>query len=263
MDLPLNPIAFKIGPIPVHWYGILMAASIGIGMYYLYYRAIKCKYNDDNITNLLLIAVIFGVIGARLIFVLANYPKWFIQNPLQILKIYEGGLSWHGAVLGGFLSALFYCRKKGININPLEDFAVFGFALGNILVRVGNIFNHEVLGRSTSFSFGRWPDQLVGVSIGIILLIRYFYIEKKKLPYGYQFWSFIFYYSILRALIEETIKETPLIIKLYYNQSLGVGFLTTTQVATPFILLLAYYMMVKVLKDPKNSKNSVEGSSNE
>lgn len=249
MELPLNPIAFHIGPIAVHWYGIFMAISIGIGMYYLYKKAIANGYDDDFITNLLLLVVICGVIGARLMFVLTNTPQWFINDPLQILKVYQGGLSWHGAVLGGFLAGLWYCRKKGKRINPLEDYAVVGLAVGNILVRIGNIFNHEVLGRTTIFAFRRWPDQLIGVSIGIILLIRYFYLQKRGVPEGYQFWSFIFYYQLIRGVVEETFKDTPLLLPIYYNKALGIGFLTTTQVVTPFILLLAYWMMVRVKKD--------------
>ncbi|SHE39803.1 phosphatidylglycerol:prolipoprotein diacylglycerol transferase [Caldanaerobius fijiensis DSM 17918] len=249
MELPLNPIAFHIGPIAVHWYGIFMAISIGIGMYYLYKKAIANGYDDDFITNLLLLVVICGVIGARLMFVLTNTPQWFINDPLQILKVYQGGLSWHGAVLGGFLAGLWYCRKKGKRINPLEDYAVVGLAVGNILVRIGNIFNHEVLGRTTIFAFRRWPDQLIGVSIGIILLIRYFYLQKKGVPEGYQFWSFIFYYQLIRGVVEETFKDTPLLLPIYYNRALGIGLLTTTQVVTPFILLLAYWMMVRVKKD--------------
>ncbi|MGB9781303.1 MAG: prolipoprotein diacylglyceryl transferase [Caldanaerobacter sp.] len=251
MDIPsLSPYAFKFGPIAVHWYGIFMAISIAVGGYYIYKRALKLNYSEDFLLNLLMLVVIFGVIGARLMFVIANYPEWFIKDPVQVFKIYEGGLSWHGAVLGGFLAGLYYCKKKGIRINPLEDFAVVGLALGNMLVRVGNIFNHEVLGRHTEFFFDRWPAQLVGVGIGAFLLIRYFYIEKKRMPDGYQFWSFIFYYQLLRAIFEETVKDVPLIWPVYLNERLGIGFFTMTQVATPFILLLAYWMIKRVLNDP-------------
>ncbi|WP_026485789.1 prolipoprotein diacylglyceryl transferase [Caldanaerobius polysaccharolyticus] len=249
MELPLNSVAFRIGPISVHWYGIFMAISIGVGMYYLYKKAVEKGYDDDFLTNLLLLVVIFGIIGARLMFVITNTPGWFVSDPIQILKVYEGGLSWHGAVLGGFLAGLWYCRKKGKRINPLEDYAVVGLAVGNILVRIGNIFNHEVLGRTTQFTFGRWPDQLVGVAIGIILLIRYFYLQKKDIAEGYQFWSYIFYYQLIRGVVEETFKDTPLLLPVYYNKALGIGLLTTTQVATPFVLLFTFWMMQRVKKD--------------
>ncbi|MEQ2129338.1 prolipoprotein diacylglyceryl transferase [Caldanaerobacter subterraneus KAk] len=251
MDIPsLSPYAFKFGPIAVHWYGIFMAISIAVGGYYLYKQATKLNYDEDFLLNLLMIVVIFGVIGARLMFVLANYPEWFVKDPVQVFKIYEGGLSWHGAVLGGFLAGLYYCRKKGVRINPLEDFAVVGLALGNMLVRVGNIFNHEVLGRPTEFFIGRWPAQLVGVAIGAFLLIRYFYVQKKHMPDGYQFWSFIFYYQLLRGVFEETVKDVPLVWPVYLNEEWGIGLFTMTQVATPFILILAYWMIKRVLNDP-------------
>jgi phosphatidylglycerol:prolipoprotein diacylglycerol transferase len=226
----ISPYAFKIGPIAVHWYGIFMAISIAIGGYYLYRQAMKLNYDEDFLLNLLMIVVISGVVGARLMFVLANYPEWFIKNPIQVLKIYEGGLSWHG---------LYYCRKKGVRINPLEDFAVLGLSIGNILVRIGNIFNQEVLGRPTEFAFGRWPAQLVGVAMGVVLM-----------PDGYQFWSFIFYYQLMRGLIEETVRDNPLIWPVYLNEKWGIGFFTLTQLVTPFILILAYWMIRRVLNDP-------------
>ncbi|MDI6605057.1 MAG: prolipoprotein diacylglyceryl transferase [Thermoanaerobacteraceae bacterium] len=255
MYIPLiSPYAFKIGPFAVHWYGIFMALSIAAGAYYMYIKARELDYNEDFLMNLLAIVVIFGVIGARLMYVLTNSPDWFIKDPVQILKIYQGGLSWHGGILGGFLSGLYYCRKKGVRMNPLADYAVIGLAIGNMLVRIGNIFNQEVLGRYTSFAFGRWPAQLVGVTMGIILLVRYFYIERKHMPYGYQFWSFIFYYQLMRGLIEETVRDNPLFIPVYLNKNWGIGFFTLTQIVTPFILILSFWMMKRVLNDPENKK---------
>jgi len=252
----ISPYAFKIGPIAVHWYGIFMAISIAAGAYYLYVKSKELNYDEDFLLNLLMIVVISGIVGARLMFVLANDIDWFYKDPIQILKIYEGGLSWHGAVLGGFLAGLYYCRKKNVRINPLEDYAVIGLAIGNMLVRIGNIFNQEVLGRQTDFAFGRWPAQLVGVAMGLILLIRYFYIARKHMPYGYQFWSFIFYYQLMRGLIEETVRDNPLFLPVYLNKHLGIGFFTLTQIATPFILILAYWMMRRVINDPENKKIS-------
>ncbi|TZE80882.1 prolipoprotein diacylglyceryl transferase [Calorimonas adulescens] len=248
MYLNLNPIAFSVGPIQVRWYGIFMALSILLGMIYFFREGKKRGVDEDDLYNIVLLVVIFGVIGARLMFVLANYPGWFINDPIQVLKIYEGGLAWHGGLLGGFLAGWWYTRRKNLNLFMLADLVVPGLSIGNILVRIGNIFNGEVLGRMTAFSFGRWPAQLVGSAIGLILLIRYFYVQEKDPPNGYQFWSFLFYYQLLRGIFEETVRENPLFIVKYINETWGFGFLTLTQWVTVPLLILFYYFMVRCKK---------------
>ncbi|MDI6600211.1 MAG: prolipoprotein diacylglyceryl transferase [Thermoanaerobacteraceae bacterium] len=248
MYLNLNPVAFSIGPIQVRWYGIFMAISILLGMIYFFREGKKRGVDEDDLYNTVLLVVIFGVIGARLMFVLTNYPGWFIHDPIQVLKIYEGGLAWHGSLLGGFLAGWWYTRRKKLNLFMLADLVIPGLSIGYIIVRIGNIFNGEVLGRMTAFSFGRWPAQLVGSAIGAILLIRYFYVQRKNPPSGYQFWSFLFYHQILRALFEETVRENPLFIVKYVNETWGIGLFTLTQWVTPPLLLLFYYFMVRSQK---------------
>lgn len=248
MFLNLNPVAFRIGPISVRWYGIFMAISILLGMIYFFREGKKRGVDEDDLYNAVLLVVIFGVIGARLMFVLTNYPAWFINDPLQVLKIYEGGLAWHGGLLGGFLAGWWYTRRKNLNLFMLADMVVPGLSIGYILVRIGNIFNGEVLGRMTAFSFGRWPAQLVGSAIGLILLIRYFYVQKKNPPNGYQFWSFLFYHQLLRGVFEESVRENPLFIIKYVSETWGIGLLTLTQWATVPLLILFYYFMVRSQK---------------
>ncbi|GAW91339.1 prolipoprotein diacylglyceryl transferase, partial [Calderihabitans maritimus] len=177
-----------------------------------------------------------------LVFVLANYPQWLVTEPVQVLKIWEGGLSWHGALLGGFLAGWTYARKNGVNPNLIADWSVLGLSFGYIIVRIGNIFNQEVLGRVTEFTFGRWPAQLVGSLIGLILLIRFLYLQRKEVPTGYQFWSFIGYHQVLRALFEEPVRENALFLLKYVHPRWGLGFFTLTQLITPLVLAFAYYM---------------------
>jgi phosphatidylglycerol:prolipoprotein diacylglycerol transferase len=184
MVLDLSPYAFKLGPIAVHWYGIFMALSFLVGSYYLLKMGKKIGIDEDFILNLAMIVIVAGVIGARLVFVLSNYPQWFITEPFNVIKVWEGGLAWHGGLLGGLLAGWAYCKKHGVNPNVLADWTVVGLSFGYIIVRIGNIFNQEVLGRMTQFSFGRWPAQLIGSSIGVVLLLRFIYLQKKGCSYG-------------------------------------------------------------------------------
>ena len=235
-----------VGPFRIHYYSIFMAFSILVGGTYFVREARRRGLGrDEGIFDLALAAIVGGIVGARLVFVLANDPGWFVHDPLQVLRIYQGGLSWHGALAGGLLAMAVYVRYHPMRLNPLLDLAVPGAALGYALVRIGNIFNHEVLGRMTAFWFGRWPAQLVGCAIGVALLIRYFVRERKDLPAGDQWWSFLVYHTLLRAIFEETVRDNPLYLIQYQNPIWGIGFTTLTQLATPLILAIAVPLWLK------------------
>lgn len=255
----ISPYAFKIGPFSVHWYGVFMAISFLLGSIYVLKKAKEHSIDEDFILDLIMIIILSAIIGARLMFVLTNYPRWFIDDPLQVLRVWTGGLSWHGGLLGAFLAGWSYAIKHRVNPNLIADWTVFGLCIGYMIVRIGNIFNQEVLGRMTQFSFGRWPAQIIGSLIGLVLLIRFLYLEKKDTTPGYQFWSFLWYHQILRAVFEETVRDNPLFLVHYVNSKWGIGFFTLTQLITPFMLIFVYYMYrlstrhaEKVSFDPKS-----------
>jgi phosphatidylglycerol:prolipoprotein diacylglycerol transferase len=125
------------------------------------------------------------------------------------------------------------------------DWVVPGVSIGIALVRIGNIFNHEVLGRMTELGFGRWPEQLIGSAIGVGLLIRYAVVARRQPPpyLGYQFWSFVFWYQVFRGFVGETTRQNPLYLIHYINPYWGIGFTTLMQLFTPPLLVFAWLMM--------------------
>lgn len=240
----LDPYAFRIGPIGVHWYGVFMVVAIVGGAWYLIERGRELGEDPDRLADIAFWTVIAGVVGARLVFVLANDPQWIWTDPVQALRIWDGGLAYDGAVGGGILALWYQLRMKPLTFNRLIDWMVPGIGLGIFLVRIGNIFNHEVLGRMTELGFGRWPEQLWGSGIGVILICRYIWIERYRTPPpGYQFWSAMFYYAILRGFIGETTRQNPLYLVHYINPYWGIGFLTLMQIFTPPILIFTGWMM--------------------
>ncbi len=240
----LNPYAFHIGPIGVHWYGIFMVMAILGGSYYLIERGKQLGEDPDALSNILLWTVLWGVIGARVVFVLANEPQWIWTDPVQTLKIWDGGLAIDGALGFGVLAFWWQLRKKPLVFNHIVDWAIPGIALGIFMVRIGNVFDHQVLGRMTELGFGRWPEQLWGSFIGLFLILRYFWVERRKsVPPGYQFWSGMFYYAILRGFIGETTRNNPLYIWHYINPHWGIGFTTLMQLFTPPIMIFTGWLM--------------------
>lgn len=256
----LNPYAFKIGPIGVHWYGIFMVLAILGGSWYLLDRGKELGEDPDYLANVTLWTVIWGVVGARLVFVLANDPQWIWQDPLQTLRIWDGGLAYDGAIGMGILALWVQLRHKPVVFNHLLDWAVPGVGLGIFMVRIGNIFNHEILGRMTELGFGRWPEQLIGSSIGVILIVRYFWLERYRTPPpGYQFWSAMFYYAILRGVVEETTRDNPLYLIHWVDPHYGIAVTTLMQLFTPPILVFTGWMMRRTWRRTAEVARSAPG----
>ncbi|HAP32118.1 MAG TPA: prolipoprotein diacylglyceryl transferase [Firmicutes bacterium] len=242
----INPIIVFLGPIAIRWYGLMMAVSFILGGYYFVKNGTRQGLPEETLLTIVLVVLIGGIVGARAVYVLTNLPA-YLNNPLEMVRIDRGGLSFHGGLLGGLLAARLYAGHCRLDLRRAMDLAVPGIAIGYMLVRIANIFNQEILGRPAElFFFERHPAQLYGSLIGLFSLLLHNYLARKHPgPPGMLFWAFIFYYSLLRGALEETFRANPLVLWGYINDAWGAGFFTMTQVATPFILLLAWWMMMQ------------------
>lgn len=241
----IDPIAFSLGPLSVRWYGLFMAISILIGFHFFRRDGMRLGHSEDFLYNFAFIVVLGGVIGARLVYVATNWDM-YRGDLISIIRIDQGGLSFHGAFLGGLIPGWLYIRSKGKRAGQLLDLVVPGICVGIMLVRIGNLFNQEVLGRPTELWFGRHPAQLIGSAIGLVLLIIHNIIARRRPPEGYLIWSFVFYYTLLRGLIEETIRDNPLYLWGYVNETYGIGFFTLTHLITVPLLLLAWWQRRRI-----------------
>jgi phosphatidylglycerol:prolipoprotein diacylglycerol transferase len=159
-----------------------MAISVAVGFYYLLRGGLRLGYEEDFLYNLAFIIVLAGIVGARLVYVFTNWSA-YAMDPWSIIRVDFGGLSFHGAVIGGALAAVPYLRKKKVPFNAIADLAVPGLALGIALVRWANIVNDEVVGRVTVNGF-QHPAQLYGSAIGVTLLIINAIQARRKPPAG-------------------------------------------------------------------------------
>lgn len=236
----MDPVAFNIGPFAVRWYGLMLSLSVGLGFLYLLRQGRKLGYSDDFLYDLVIIAVLGGIIGARFIYVITNWSD-YASDLWSIFRTDWGGLSFHGGFFGGVLAGWLYVRKHKASFGQLADLTVPGFAIGITLVRLTNILNQEVVGRITTSGF-QHPTQLYGSAIGLILLIIHFYLARRQHPDGYLFWSFAFYYSLLRGLVEETFRDNPLFAWGYVYEPWGMGFFTLVHLLTPLFIGLTWWM---------------------
>jgi phosphatidylglycerol:prolipoprotein diacylglycerol transferase len=143
-----GPIAVSFGPFAIRWYGILMATAMGIGLWLAYREARRREVDPDELLKTSELALVGGLVGARLYYVAFNLD-YYTQFPLKIIAVWEGGLAIHGGLLGGLLLGGGYAWLKGLPLIRYLDIVAPSLALGQAIGRWGNFFNEEAFGRPT------------------------------------------------------------------------------------------------------------------
>jgi len=172
----------------------------------------KRHLTKDETAELIIYMLVPTIICARIFYVVVYNFAYYLSNPVEILMLWKGGLSFHGGFIGAIIGGYFFCRKKKIRFYQLADIAVIPLSLALFFGRIGNFLNQELYGRVTSVPWAvkfrnaegfRHPSQLYeaikNIVIFFVLLSLYL---KKKLKEGAVFWLFVTSYSFLRFFIE-------------------------------------------------------------
>lgn len=147
-----NPIAFSIGPVAVHWYGLMYL--FGFAAFWLLGR-MRAKeawrqMSAADIEDLLFYGVIGVILGGRLGFCLFYQPEWYLTHPLDIFKVWQGGMSAHGGIIGSILAIFVFARIREKRFLVVADFVAPLVPLGLMFGRIGNFINGELWGRAAS-----------------------------------------------------------------------------------------------------------------
>ena len=197
----LSPELIQLGPITIRWYGVLFALAFFIGYYIIRWIFRREKKPEGDPGTLLLYILGGTLIGARLGHCFFYEPEYFLSRPVEIIKVWQGGLASHGAALGILAALYFYTRKRpGQPFLWLLDRLVIPTALGGALIRLGNLFNSEIIGTPCrlpwAFVFPRMtggdllprhPVMLYeGVAYGVIfiLLLVIYRRQGSRIPRG-------------------------------------------------------------------------------
>lgn len=143
-----GPIIFKLGPLSIRWYGLLIASAVLIGVSLCQYLAKRRHVNPELLGDLVIWLVLAAIPCARLYYVLFRWQD-YAQRPDQIIAIWRGGIAIHGAILGGILAAIIFARIQKTSVWLLADLVVPSLILGQAIGRWGNFFNSEAFGRPT------------------------------------------------------------------------------------------------------------------
>ena len=209
LDFDINRVAFEIFTRPIYWYAIIIASGFLLAVYYGMKRSREFGTTDDEIMEMLLFAVPCAIIFARLYYVVFN-PAEYIEDPIRVLYIWEGGIAIYGAVIGAIIGALIYCKIKKITIVRFLDIGALGLMIGQSIGRWGNFVNAEAHGGETSLPWRMMINGAAGVhptflyeslwnALGFVLL--HFYSKKRKFN-GEVFALYVIWYGIGRAMIE-------------------------------------------------------------
>ena len=141
-------IALHVGPLTLRWYGILMASAMAIGLWLAHRDALRRGIDPDPLLKASELALLGGLVGARLYYVLFNLD-YYSQFPWKVFAVWEGGLAIHGGVIGGVLLGGGYAWWRGLPVLGYLDIAAPSLALGQAIGRWGNFFNEEAFGTPT------------------------------------------------------------------------------------------------------------------
>lgn len=238
-----NPVAFNLGSIAVHWYGIMYALAL---LSAIFVAKWLIKYDKIPISNELFDSYIWwaeiGVIlGARIGYILFydTNTMYYLTHPWQIFNPFVNGeytgisgMSYHGAFIGFLIASFLFCRKNKVSFWFLADIAVLGISAGYVFGRIGNFFNQELIGRVTDVPWGiyvdnvlRHPSALYEAFLeGILIFIILYIIRKKKSFDGQLAILYGILYSMAR-IVAEFFREPDIQLGFLYSDWLTMGIL--------------------------------------
>ncbi|RMD57486.1 prolipoprotein diacylglyceryl transferase [Candidatus Woesearchaeota archaeon] len=228
----INPTLLNLGPFEIRYYGIMYVIGFLFVMWYGK-RAIregKLKLTEKEYDDILGLLVLALIAGARLGYALFYNPAYFIENPLKIFAVWEGGLSFHGGFAGLLIAGWWITKKKGLKVLQFADILIVPLALANALGRVGNFINGELYGTATNLPWGvifpgvsepRHPTQLYEAGYNLIIFAILWKLKDKEGHQGKLFGLFCMLYSVFRFLVE-FIKDLPVYGPLTMGQWLNI-----------------------------------------
>jgi phosphatidylglycerol:prolipoprotein diacylglycerol transferase len=160
MQPPFDPILFSLGPISVHWYGILIVTGILLGSQVAGYLAKQYGRDPEAIWDMLMIVVILAIVGARVYHVFSQPEsgllgwQYYKENPIEVFFIWNGGLGIYGALIGGAVGVAIYAHFHQLRLLRWLDFIAPGAAIGQSIGRWGNYMNRELYGPPTTLPWG-------------------------------------------------------------------------------------------------------------
>lgn len=238
---PLDPIAFSLGPIQVHWYGVIIGSGLALALYLAIREGNRRGLPKDTFADLMLWAIPIAIISARIYYVIFEWD--YYKNHLSAIPaIWNGGIAIHGALIGSVITAYVFTKKRGISFWKLADIAAPSIILGQAIGRWGNFMNQEAHGREVTRTFLEnlhLPDFIINQMYingayyhptflyesiwnfaGFLLLIL---LRRVNLRRGEMFLTYVIWYSIGRFFVEGMRTDSLMLGSLRMAQMISIA----------------------------------------
>lgn len=218
----MHPILLQIGPVIVRYYGLMYVIGISLGFYLLSkeVRRKKLELSTDNLLDLLLWTVPSAIIGARLYYV-AFHWSYYGSRPLDILKLWQGGLAIHGGVLAGIFVVFLFSRRRKVAFWDLTDAFVPSLILGQAIGRIGNLTNGDAFGLPTTLPWGihfpaespagmafpgqaTHPSMIYEMILNLAIFAFLWGIRKRGYRSGFSTAMYFILYAVARSIVSFT-----------------------------------------------------------
>jgi phosphatidylglycerol---prolipoprotein diacylglyceryl transferase len=212
----MRSILFHLGSIPVRAYGFMIVVGFALGLWRATKVSARYKINHERVMDAALLALLAGIVGARVLYLFLQVPQegWAVFS--QILRVWEGGLSFHGGLIAAIAVVALYTRAKKIPFLTMADLLAPSLAIGYAFARIGCFLNGCCYGRPTDLPWGvcfvdpvthvrtapSHPAQLYAFAASLLIFAILTRIEKLNRTAGFVFFSYVVLYSIYRFLIE-------------------------------------------------------------
>jgi phosphatidylglycerol---prolipoprotein diacylglyceryl transferase len=213
----IDPVLIRLGPLAIRWYGLMYVAGLTTAFFLIKARAARQKFAlpVNDLHDLILYAALGVILGGRLGYTLFYNLPYYLEHPLKLIAVWEGGMSFHGGLIGVLIAGWLFCRRKGYSFHALADLATPVAPIGLGLGRLGNFINGELYGRPTDVAWCmvfdatgggpacRHPSQLYEAFLeGVVLFALVWFVDRRPHPTGAVFWTFITGYAAVRIFVE-------------------------------------------------------------
>ncbi|RLC31124.1 MAG: prolipoprotein diacylglyceryl transferase [Deltaproteobacteria bacterium] len=257
----MYPDLFTIGPFTLHTYGLFVAAGFFVGMMTAVKLAKREGISSEQVMDMGFVIILSAIIGSRLMYVLINASE-YIHAPLDILKIWEGGLVFSGGVIGVVLTMLWYVKRHGLSVGKIADLWAPGIAIGQAIGRIGCFMAGCCYGRPTDGKCGivftdphslarplnvpLYPTQLYASASSLVIFLVLLLLYSKRKFEGQVFLWFLIIHSTARLAIERFRGD---------NRGIIMGTdMTVTQFVAILILIISVGILC-VIKAKKKDKS--------
>lgn len=247
LEFKFSQIAFYLFGIPIYKYAICIVIGIIVALIIARFSKEKFENKFDDFLEIIIYALTFGIIGARLYFVIFNL-KYYIANPAQILNFRDGGLAIYGGLIFGLISTIIVCKIKKVNILNFLDYVVPSVAIAQSIGRWGNFFNIEAYGMETNSIFrmgiekyGKYIEVqpiFLYESIATFLIFLFLkYMQKHRKFCGEILLEYLLLYSMIRSVLESFRVDSLMLFNLRISQILSI-----------FIFIISLILFIKNTK---------------